>query len=452
MTAFITLIIGILSVMLFRYAAGTLSLGKLNLVSYSFYLIMLQAYMGCVLVSCGFDKHYTLDYLLDRYSIVVATNMLWILMLLMPLVMLAVYKVFRFDPRKEFSNYLNREIVEKDDRLLFIVFAGTTVIQLVLLAILIRSIGYVPFLKIIHHEADFDFATERIRIQGITALGSGLVTNLIVKLGIPLVSYIAFAYAFINKRARWIVLAVVSLCMGVVVKTLDFSKSPLAFYFLIFVFILIYSKKGGIKDRVVMIFIAAMAGLLAAVYIVQGYSGSFLDIYNGILGRTLFTQFGTLCYHFDLFPKVFPFLAGRSLSPTILKIIGIDPALHLRSARLVMAYYGIEKVYDGKAGVMNTIYMGEAYANWGTYGAILAVIFVGIYIALFFVAFSRMRKTPLSIALYAFFTQTIGAMTQGGFTDFIYSSTIILVAAFGLVFMNYKKILNASRHGDKRTT
>ena len=440
MDILITLIIGIVSTELFRYASGTLALGKINMISYSYYLILLQSYIGCFLVNCGFNKHYTLNYLLDRVSINTTTNVLWVLMLLMPLTVLIIFRAFHFDPQKEYLGYLNSEIDDKDDVFLYKVFALIIIAQTVVLTVFLFRIGYLPIIKLIQHDTEFDFATERIRIQSITILGSGIATNIVIKFGIPLVSYIACSYAYINRIRKWIIMAAVSFCMGVIVKTIDFSKSPLVFFFLVFVFIYIYSNKNGIKDRVIVVFGCVMALLLMAFYVLQGYKGTFLDLYNGILGRTLFTQFGTLCYHFDLFPKVFPFLAGRSLSPTILKILGMDPSLYLRSARLVMSYYGIEHLYDGTAGVMNALFVGEAYANWGMIGAMFSIIWVAAYISLFFILFIRSGKSPVSIAILAFMTQTIGSMIQGGFTDFIYSSTILITLAFYLLLMNYKKL------------
>ena len=61
---------------------------------------------------------------------------------------------------------------------------------------------------------------------------------------------------------------------------------------------------------------------------------------------------------------MFGFLGGRSFTPTILRLIGMNSSDYLRSAKLTMAFYGSEKVYDGSAGVMNALFAGEAYANW----------------------------------------------------------------------------------------
>ena len=95
-----------------------------------------------------------------------------------------------------------------------------------------------------------------------------------------------------------------------------FEKSSVVFYFAAFIIMLIYYK-GGIKMIYMIISVAFMAVIIVAFYFHTGFSGSLFDIYNGPLGRTLFTQVGTLAYCFDLFPTVFGFLGGRSFKMCI---------------------------------------------------------------------------------------------------------------------------------------
>ena len=183
-----------------------------------------------------------------------------------------------------------------------------------------------------------------------------------------------------------------------------------------------------------------MGSVLIASYFATGFTGTLLDIYNGPFGRTLFTEVGTLSYCFDLFPNVFGFLGGRSFTPTILKLLGMNSAEHLRSAKLTMAFYGSEKVYDGTAGVMNTLFVGEAYANWGYLGVFLSIVWVAFIITLLMILILKLKKTPGSIALLAFLTVQIGSMLEGGFCDFVYSFnlllTILIMVVICLVFEN----------------
>ena len=183
------------------------------------------------------------------------------------------------------------------------------------------------------------------------------------------------------------------------------------------------------------IFLFAGAGVLLLILAYTLTSGSVqLQLYSGPLSRIIFSPVGVLSYNFDLFPNVFSFLHGRSLSATLLPILGFSPSLHLRSARLLMEFYGSESVYAGTAGVMNTLYIGEAYANFGWIGLFLSIVWVAFVMAGLFTLLIKMRKTPATIALAAYLTMNIATTTQGGFFDFIYNINWAFVIVGLLVF------------------
>ncbi len=265
--------------------------------------------------------------------------------------------------KKQYQEYLKKEIECEKEDLIFPYFALLSIGCIVLLIGLLAKIGYIPLLKLIHASADFDFATERTRIGGLYFIHPYL-SNIFVLMMVPLLSYVAFAYMLKTKKIKWTIITIALFISSVIIKTYKFEKSSVVFYFAAFIIMLIYYK-GGIKMIYMIISVAFMAVIIVAFYFHTGFSGSLFDIYNGPMGRTLFTQVGTLAYCFDLFPKVFGFLGGRSFTPTILRLIGMNSSDYLRSAKLTMAFYGSEKVYDGSAGVMNALFAGEAYANWG---------------------------------------------------------------------------------------
>ena len=109
-----------------------------------------------------------------------------------------------------------------------------------------------------------------------------------------------------------------------------------------------------------------------------------------------------------------------------------------------MDFYNPEGVFNGVAGVMNTIFIGEAYANFGMIGTIIAPIYVGIVCQLVFILFLKMKKTPINIGFFVSIILTFGTMSQAGFTDFIYNSTVIsvflLLLAMNIIINLFKKI------------
>ena len=90
-----------------------------------------------------------------------------------------------------------------------------------------------------------------------------------------------------------------------------------------------------------------------------------------------------------------------------------------------MAFYGSEKVYDGSAGDMNTLFVGEAYSNWGFGGILVSVAWVALIIVLFVLLILRLKKTPGTVVLFAMITVRFATMLEGGFCDFVYSFDLI---------------------------
>lgn len=418
----------LLSTILFQKAAGTLNPGKVNIISCIYYIFMLQTFCGVTLINLGFDEHYTLGYLINREdSIRTTTYVVCLTAVLLPLLIILIQKLMKIDMKAYYGFFLNnRMIVEnKKDNCFFVLFAIGVLLCLVIMVGYFNKVGYIPFMKLIFASEGFDFATERIRISSLYFINS-YVTNIALFTIIPLFSYISFSYSLVERGWKWKILFLVTFFMSVFCKTYKFEKTPLVFHFMIFVLIVMYFK-GGIRFVHLCGIVAVLSGIILISYIATGFQGTFLDIYNGPLGRTLFTEVGTLTYCFDLFPFVFNFLGGRSFSPTILKLMGMDPSLHLRSAKLVMAFYGSEKVYDGTAGVMNTLFVGEAYANWGYVGIVFSIVWIALLVSCLMLVVLKMKKTPGSVALLAILTVRIGSMLEGGFCDFVYSFDLIFI-------------------------
>ena len=438
-----------LSYRMFRQASGTLSLGKINIISYVYYLSLLQVFIGAVLVNLGYDKHYTLDYIAFRTDAIEdATMAAYLMMIGLPFVMVTVYKLLRFNPQEQYEKFLQRDIVEKHNDLLFWLLLIVSIIQCALLGLMILKIGYIPAMKIAFPDSALNYGLERQRIEAIQLFGISYIKNLVIIFGIPIVSYITFAFAVANRELKWIALAFVMFIASGITNTYDFSKSPMIFHLFVFMLMIIYFRK-GIRNIVMIGFGGAMAAILVVMYRATGFTTGLNSLYNGIFGRILFTQFGVLAYHMEYFGKIGNFLCGRSLSPTILRLIGQDPSTHVRSGKLIMGFYGHRSVYDGTAGVMNTNFVGEAYANFGWAGLVFSIVWVGLVISLLFFMIIKIKKTPATIAFLAIMTKTIGAMSQGGFADFIYSFSVI-ITILGFLFIIYFSNIVGIFTGKKR--
>lgn len=425
----------ILGTYLFKISSGSLNPLKVNILSLSYYFIIVTSVFGACLTSLGYTKHYTYNMMRspDVYSDV-AAFFVALAFLIMPLVSIVFFKAIRFQPKSEYNDYLNKEVIIQHSNIYLVLTLLLAVLTFVPFFAMLKQIGYVPIVKIATSTA-FNFDKARHHNVSVEVWGIPIVKSIIVQQIIPILSYISCTFFISSKNKFWGLLSAFLVLECIVIKTYDFSKLPVIMYFSVIILILIIYY-GGIKLKTAVAFFSSSVLLMVLLYRTVGFRNSFLDIYNGILGRTLFTNFGNTAMHFEGFSLFFQPLYGRSMYPTILRLLGADTDLHLRSGQIIMELYNQSGIYDGVAGVMNCFYIGEAYANWGITGVIFGIIWVSILLSSVFVIFTKIKKTPITIAFFALFTQQMVSTMNGGFIDYIYNATYIIYV-FILVFYLY---------------
>lgn len=421
----IILICFLVSTLLFYKVSGTLNPGKVNIISGFYYLFMLQTFCGIALIIMGWDRHYTLDRLIDREeTIQVGFVAIMLVSVIMPMVILLFEKVCRISVRKEYFCFLKKKMQVRNEILIYNFLCACALVCIVLMLIWFVKIGYVPLVMLIHAPEGFNFSLERVRI-GNSYLIHPYISNILILTCLPILSYIAFTYLLEKRQKRWYILFGILFFASILTKTYNFEKSPIVYHMAIFVLIFIYYR-GGISCRLLGLFGALAVAALVLMYYLTGYEGTVFELYNGPFGRTLFSQLGALLCVFDAFPSFFEFLGGRSLSGPLLPLLGMDSDMHLRSGKLMMAFYGSEGVYEGSAGVLNSFFIGEAYANYGWFGVAFSIVWIAFLMTLVFVIVLKVKKTPMSVAFLATMTVKMVMTTQSGFFDFIFNVDFIL--------------------------
>ena len=423
-----------LSCYLFKKASGTLNPAKINIVSYAFYLFIIPSFIGASLVYLGWDDHYMIKKITDPNTIERTYLLISATAILLPLSMIIWSKLFKVNTEKDYNNYLEKETSIDGEKSVFAVTLVISIICLFFTAVMFIKMGRVPLIDLILGRDGSHISSDRIAISTNKEMNQ-YIRNLLVLTFTPILSYLAYVYALSTNKKRWYGLFIVLLIASVCIKTYNYAKSPLAFY--IFAFVIIYIViKGSIPIKRLLIVVGICVFTILFMYIRNGYGISkMLDIYNGPLGRTLFTQVGTLFLHVDLFPNYLPYLEGRSFSPSILNLF-TNGWEHFRSGLVTMHFYAPEKVYEGIAGVMNTLFVGEAYANFGMKGAFVSIAYVGVVIKSVFLFMIKTKKNPMNITVYIILTTLLVNAVQGGFTDFVYNSSIIF--SIGVVlFIKY---------------
>ena len=221
---------------------------------------------------------------------------------------------------------------------------------------------------------------------------------------------------------------------------LDLSKSPIFFYIFGFLFIKIAN---GYKFNFVKVAKYTSTTLLSLLFIYSLLADTsqvksiweYLSSYNtGIIGRIILSQAAGTYLALEAFPSLHPHIGFNSLTTFI-------PNYSERMGRIVMEIYNASAFESGTAGSMNTLFIAEAWANFGLIGIIISPLIVGFIIQLTYQTLISGNKTPLKLGIYGYFC--VKMPVTGGFNDFIYNlSTIIIVIVFyGLYLMakSYRK-------------
>lgn len=161
---------------------------------------------------------------------------------------------------------------------------------------------------------------------------------------------------------------------------------------------------------------------------------------EGLVGRIFISEISSVYPHFLLFGDQIPHIGLDSISSSLSKAMG---TLKIpRSGEMVMEHLNPHWVDMGIGGTYNTIFIGEAYANFGWSGVVFSIIWVPIYYVLI-ATYIRKFCAKYSAALYIYCSLNISMMS--GFNDFLYNPFLILLL---LMFTDYRKLVGG--FGDPR--
>ena len=157
-------------------------------------------------------------------------------MVIMPIVMILANRfIFKIkDMKQVYLDNINEPVELENKKIqnkLFILIAIGLAICFIATIYVFYCIGYIPLFKFFDNS--FDFATERINSNR-NFDGNVYVKNIIMLIITPLLSYIAYVYMRTTKEKKWIILFILSFILSIIIKTYDFSKSPVIYYICFF--------------------------------------------------------------------------------------------------------------------------------------------------------------------------------------------------------------------------
>ncbi|WP_237663004.1 O-antigen polymerase [Sutcliffiella horikoshii] len=355
----------------------------------------------------------------DTYRVI---GFLWLcyIMIIIPLTMLMLSKWVGFNAKKEFHLYLEAPITTdlRESKDYFYIFSILMLFSIAAIIYMITQLNNVPIIAALTGSSDLG----RLRIEASHGFTGNVLFKNIFALGLtPILSLIAYVYYVKTKLLRWKISFMLMFVLSVFVSVYDLQKAPVFFYILMFILINFYIGKIRLSLKRLMMLGSVGVILIVTMYVfIQGVTSvdQFLSYNSGPVGRLILSQISPFFLHLELFGNQVDFLNGRSLPNILLQFYDLE---QVRSAKLVMGQYFPDRVAEGTAGVLNTVFAGEAYANFGYLGILFGTIYLGAYIQIMYIFFIRMPKNPVFISLFVFFTVNIPRVVVGGFMDFIFN-------------------------------
>ncbi|GAA4311571.1 hypothetical protein GCM10023143_20750 [Compostibacter hankyongensis] len=228
------------------------------------------------------------------------------------------------------------------------------------------------------------------------------------------------------------------LISSILILTFNLEKSPIIQYFLGFLFVKILLRENIQWRSVLKYFLIAFIAIIIIYLTILNQPLLQLFNYNsGLIGRIILGQSTGTYLSFDLFPKYHDFIGFDSISNLLSNLLGLDYSE--RSARLIMEFYNSRGVDEGGAGVINSLFIGEAWANFGLIGVLLSPLYVGFITQFINLFFLKNKKTPILVGILAYLSYNMPI--TGGVNDFIYNVFLLTIILAFLFLISWTKVL-----------
>lgn len=428
---FITIIIFVAFVIAFRKAGGTLSPVRLNTISFSFYILLLTSLIGGTVIYLGFRNHYVIYNLSEE----IAQKGFYILaytVIALPCFIVLFNKLQKINNYHTFfQNYIDEKVDTNNihEGTAYSFAAIMTLVCFFSVMYTFYHVGYIALIKIF--AGNFELFSKSVSINR-QFTGNVYIRNILAIGLTPILSYYTYIYSYYTGKKRWKTLFYVLFILSILIKTYDFSKAPVIIY--LFYFYLIKVIIGDIKNikKLVKMGIICVTIILLVYYIALGYTGKLFTFSSGPLSRMFISQIAGLFMHVQIFPSKHSYLDGASFPHFISWLFNVKE-YGIRSGRVVMEVMYPSSIADNSVGVMNCIFVAEAYANYGLIGVVISPIVVAFCISVIPNFIIKQRKNPTTITLYILVTYCYQQALIGGFVDFIYNVVLAFIFVLFIV-------------------
>ncbi|MBF0405904.1 MAG: oligosaccharide repeat unit polymerase [Candidatus Riflebacteria bacterium] len=447
MFIFFSLVILMISVLLYKKASGFLGLKYYNLGMFVFYNMLIFTFFSSIQILYGleppgyiptFSESETLR--LFGWLVVMYT------MLGIPSGMIFANHIFGINSMKKLVFcYHHKEPVISDNSgfkntimffsvLTFIVFIYSIVSQADKVPFFAFLSGDDTILELMRLRRNSGFKSESYIFQNLVILLTGI---------LPVFCYTSFFYWRKFRTWKNFFWFVFSFFTSIIYSISALVKGPVVYLLLgmVFAFFMASKKKYNLSKLlpIGLLFLFLM-GILSVFFQGVEKSGTFGVFDYLIIGvgaffhRVCFGQLICSYLAFDYFPAIHEHLGFSSTGRAIHDILGLPFSDDY--GIIVMSIFRPEQVAAGTAGHATTMFFGEAWANFGYFGILIAPLWVGFVTQIVNIFFLKIEKKPFNMALYIFFL--IILPINSSFIGFYYPAWLIqYLLLIGLIYFFY---------------
>lgn len=408
-----------------------------------------MTYLGSILIVNNVDNHYILNKLNNQDIRFYGWLAICYMMITLPLGMLLSKLFFPIKDSKTFLlEYCKKKIQpivgDNDEslRILLYIFSFLSFISLLYTLYYLKDI---PFLSLLKGSSAIELSRQRAS-SSFAFGGIEYIRNLFGLILAPILSYVSFCYYHMTKSKNDFIWFISNLGIASILLLLDLQKAPFVLFIIGFMMIrVVMFNSLSIKRLIYFGLFSLIFIIIAYFFISEGFNSDVLFSYNhGIIGRLTLTSISGFYHSLEIFPEKIDFLGLRSLSEFTANLLNIDYSP--RAARLIMIELFPENIYFGTGGVINSIFLLEAWANFGLFGILFSPIYVGFLIGLLYNFILTGPKSPLFLGLYAYFSYKPTII--GGFNDYIYNAGHIFIFLFVIFLLIFSKsiFLSSKKH------
>lgn len=449
-------LIALFSVLLFVLLnwqlCGSFSLKNFNFMSLVFYSILIFNVIGGVALGLNIVSSDLLDQarLLNTRS--KGLLLLCMFMVLFPITILFLSKLFKFNTGKQLNDFSKAKVKlvygGNDDEIFYtIVILAFFAMGAVLYVIAVLG-GSNPLLGVFQGLDALILAQFR-SFSKFEFPGNEWIKNLGFQL-VQLLSFFAYAYWQTTKSKSWKWLFVILFIGSLYSCLYNLEKAPVIIYFLGLLIVRQY-----LGFRLKSFFKYGLIGFLMVIvmyvfFMRLEFSNKSL-ILESIFSRIFLTQIGTYYLHIEAFPLYHDYLNGsylvyNSLPNWLTDLLFSHTEVGIRSSRWVIMIFYPSEILNNTAGYANSLFIAEAYGNFGFLGIVLSSFYVGAFIFFLNFVFVKIRKTPVLVGLYSYLTCFTLITLQGGFFDFIFSFSNVFLLFVMFLFWFLHNVIGGIRN------